>query len=37
MLCVEAKVDEPFGPTLSEKRSGASEGQLSRISYLEKN
>jgi len=36
VLGVEAKVEEPFGPTLAEKKSGASEGQLSRISYLEK-
>jgi len=35
ILGVEAKVDEPFGPTLQEKRSGASEGQLERIAYLE--
>lgn len=35
ILGVEAKVDEPFGPTLQEKKSGASEGQLRRIAYLE--
>lgn len=35
ILGVEAKVDEPFGPTLQEKKSGASEGQLGRIAYLE--
>lgn len=36
ILGVEAKVDEPFGPTLEEKKSGATEGQLGRIAYLEK-
>lgn len=36
ILGVEAKVDEPFGPTLEEKKRGATEGQLSRIAYLEK-
>lgn len=36
ILGIEAKVDEPFGPTLQEKKSGASEGQLKRITYLEK-
>ena len=35
ILGVEAKVDEPFGPTLGEKRADAQEGQLERISYLE--
>jgi hypothetical protein len=35
VLGVEAKVDEPFGPTLGEKKEDASEGQLERISYLE--
>lgn len=35
ILGVEAKVDEPFGPTLQEKKSDASKGQLRRISYLE--
>jgi hypothetical protein len=35
ILEVEAKVDETFGPTIEEKKSKASEGQLSRISYLE--
>lgn len=35
ILGVEAKVDEPFGPTLQEKKSDASEGQLKRIAYLE--
>jgi hypothetical protein len=33
---VEAKVDEPFGPTLGEKKAGATAGQLERIAYLEK-
>jgi hypothetical protein len=36
VLGVEAKVDETFGPTLEEKKTKASEGQLSRISYLER-
>ena len=36
VLCLEAKVDEPFGPTLQEKKVGATEGQLGRITYLEK-
>jgi len=36
VLGVEAKVDEPFGPTLGEKRADAQEGQLGRISYLER-
>ena len=36
VLGVEAKVDEPFGPTLAEKRSGASSGQRERINALEK-
>ena len=36
VLAVEAKVEEPFGPTLQEKKLDASGGQLSRISYLEK-
>ncbi|MEC4723300.1 hypothetical protein RY831_29515 [Noviherbaspirillum sp. CPCC 100848] len=36
VLGVEAKVDEPFGPTLKEKKAGASQGQLDRIAYLEK-
>jgi len=35
VLGVEAKVDEPFGPTLGEKKENASEGQLERIAYLE--
>lgn len=35
ILGVEAKVDEPFGPTLQEKKSDASEGQFRRIAYLE--
>jgi len=32
---VEAKVDEPLGPTLGEKRKDASDGQTERIAYLE--
>jgi len=36
VLGVEAKVDEPFGPTLGEKKHAASAGQLSRIAFLEK-
>ncbi len=36
ILGVEAKVDEPFGPTLGEKRAGTSGGQLERILYLER-
>lgn len=36
VLCVEAKVDEPFGPTLEEKKAGATEEQLGRIAYLER-
>lgn len=36
ILGVEAKVDEPFGPTLAEKRTDASAGQTERIAYLEK-
>jgi hypothetical protein len=32
---VEAKVDEPFGPTLGERKANASGGQLDRIAYLE--
>jgi len=34
VIAVEAKVDEPFGPTLGEKRSEASKGQSERIDYL---
>jgi hypothetical protein len=36
ILGIEAKVDEPFGPTIGEKKSGASVKQLERIAYLEK-
>jgi hypothetical protein len=36
ILAVEAKVDEPFGPTVGEKRKGASKGQQERLAYLEK-
>jgi hypothetical protein len=35
VIAVEAKVDEDFGPTLGEKRRGASKGQSERIRYLE--
>ncbi len=35
VLCVEAKVDETFGPTLREKRDEATHGQLDRIAFLE--
>lgn len=34
VIGVEAKVDEPFGPTLGEKRTEESNGQSERISYL---
>ncbi|HUW19730.1 MAG TPA: hypothetical protein VMW16_10560 [Sedimentisphaerales bacterium] len=34
VLAVEAKVDEPFGPTLGEKRDDESTGQSERIDYL---
>jgi hypothetical protein len=34
VLAVEAKVDEPFGPTCGEKRKKASEGQGERLEYL---
>ena len=36
VVAVEAKVEEPFGPTLGEKREGASSGQTARIRYLER-
>lgn len=36
ILGVEAKVDEPFGPTLGEKKMSASAGQQKRITYLER-
>lgn len=35
VIAVEAKVDEDFGPTVGEKRVGASVGQRERIVYLE--
>lgn len=35
VLGVEAKVDETFGPTLREKKTRATGGQLGRIDYLE--
>jgi len=34
ILAVEAKVNEPFGPTLAEKRREASAGQETRLRYL---
>lgn len=34
VVAVEAKVDEPFGPALSEKRADPSEGQSARLEYL---
>jgi len=34
VLAVETKVDEPFGPTLGEKRAEQSSGQAERIDYL---
>jgi hypothetical protein len=36
ILGVEAKVGEPFGPTLGEKKMNASAGQLERVAYLER-
>ena len=36
IIGVEAKVDEPFVPTLEEKKTKATQNQLSRIDYLEK-
>ena len=34
VIAVEGKVEEPFGPTLGEKRQGASAGQSKRLEYL---
>lgn len=34
VIGIEAKVDEPFGPTLGEKRLESSNGQEERIDYL---
>ena len=34
VIAIEAKVDEPFGPTLGEKRAEKSKGQGKRIAYL---
>jgi hypothetical protein len=34
IVAVEAKVEEPFGPTIGEKRSGASKGQEERLRFL---
>lgn len=36
ILGVEAKVDETFGPTISEKMADPSAGQLERLAYLER-
>ena len=36
VIGVEAKVNEPFGPTLGEKRADASTGQSERIAFLER-
>lgn len=35
VIGVEAKVDEDFGPLVSEKKHGASAGQLERLSFLQ--
>jgi len=35
VIAVEAKVNEEFGPTVGEKRLGASDGQVERIAFLE--
>ena len=34
VIAVEGKVDETFGPTVGEKREGASAGQTERLTYL---
>ena len=34
VIAVEGKVDETFGPTVGEKREGASAGQAERLTYL---
>ena len=34
VLAIEGKVDEPLGPTLGEKRSGASPGVMERLAFL---
>jgi hypothetical protein len=34
VLAIEAKVDEPFGPTIGEKRKDTSIGQSQRLAYL---
>jgi len=34
VIAIEGKVDEPLGPTLGEKRQGASAGQLERLTFL---
>ena len=35
VIAVEIKVNEPFGPTVGEKRAGASRGQEQRFDHLE--
>lgn len=35
VIAVEAKVNEAFGPTVGEKREGASAGQMERLRHLE--
>jgi len=35
VIAVEAKVNEPFGPTVGEKRAAPSLGQAERLAYLE--
>lgn len=35
VLAVEAKVNEPFGPTVGEKRAQATPSQKKRLEYLE--
>jgi hypothetical protein len=34
VIAVEGKVDEPFGPSVAERRGGASSGQEARIDFL---
>ena len=35
VIAVEAKINEPFGPTVGEKRARATPGQAHRLAYLE--
>lgn len=35
VIAIEAKVNEQFGPTVGEKRLGASDGQVKRMAFLE--